>query len=77
MTKDLEPFTFNYILLIESLVQLEAFQCMEEKQTKFLPPLPEVPSEAPRGIPFPSAMVACEQKFLCRTPLGCAFREST
>lgn len=68
--KDLEPFTFNYILLTESLVQLEAFQCMKEKQTKFLPPLPEVPSEVPKGIPCPSAMVACEQNFLCRTPLA-------
>lgn len=50
---------------------------MKEKQTKFLPPLPEVTSVVPRGIPFPSAMVACEQKLLCRTALGCAVREST
>lgn len=78
MIKDLEPFTFNYIPLIENLVQLEAFQCMKEKQIKFLPLLPEVPNGVPRGIPFPSAMVAYEKKFLCRTsPLGCALREST
>lgn len=50
---------------------------MKEKQTKFVPPLPQVPSGVPRGIPFPSAVVACEQKFLWRTPLLCAVREST
>lgn len=30
-----------------------------------------------QGHPFPSAMVACEKKLLCRAPLGCAVGDST